>query len=595
MRGFKSHTSKFDSTPINAVADAKHNTNVIIPRTKQAIGVKINMAENSNATQRNEINVPESAAGAGTNTSPEEGLNTLITNTVNSVFFWVAIVIVAALGVASLFITYTFPQDWEEVPQLANAFKVATSFFATLLVCAILFAAVLKFDFKNPNKVRLICTFVVLAISVIWCTIANYGAFSDTTYMLAGTNVIMGGVEEGSAVFHNVETYFGSYPYQIGYLAYYYIMALIFRIDNYFAYRLINIVMIVVIVNVLPKIALHFTHSKKIASLTCILATLFLPLSFFSSFMYGNIPSFALCLAACYQALQIDLTNKKKLALRTSALAVCLFFALWFKPNASIFFIALGVWFALRAIKHKHPAYILFIVLLPAIYALTNSAMLYVGHALLPTVEFTGKPLICWLAMGLQEGERAPGWFNAYIRLVAVENDYDSALMAQASAQEVLERIGAFAADPLYALWFFTKKILTQFCEPTFGALWNAFGGNDDVNQKSSYYVGNSLLQESFMSGGARAIYEIYCDAFQTLIYGLAAVGLFVQLKKKDGASVLFVIVFLGGFLYFTLFEAKSTYTMPYFVLLIMFAAVGLNAITARLSNKFDLEMSSAN
>jgi len=46
------------------------------------------------------------------------------------------------------------------------------------------------------------------------------------------------------------------------------------------------------------------------------------------------------------------------------------------------------------------------------------------------------------------------------------------------------------------------------------------------------------------------------------------------------------LIVVAGGFFYHLLFEAKSQYILPYFIVLIPMAAVGLNELYVLIKNK---------
>ena len=58
---------------------------------------------------------------------------------------------------------------------------------------------------------------------------------------------------------------------------------------------------------------------------------------------------------------------------------------------------------------------------------------------------------------------------------------------------------------------------------------------------------------------------------FLALLLGLIRLG-----KKKDLLRCLLPLILLGGLLYHLLFEAKSQYAMPYFVLILPIAAYGL-------------------
>ena len=60
-------------------------------------------------------------------------------------------------------------------------------------------------------------------------------------------------------------------------------------------------------------------------------------------------------------------------------------------------------------------------------------------------------------------------------------------------------------------------------------------------------------------------------NLFFCLLFGLIRLW-----RKKDLLRCLLPLVMLGGLLYHLLFEAKSQYAMPYFVLILPIAAYGL-------------------
>lgn len=66
------------------------------------------------------------------------------------------------------------------------------------------------------------------------------------------------------------------------------------------------------------------------------------------------------------------------------------------------------------------------------------------------------------IAMGLQDTESAPGWYNTYNEATFVENNYDTHATAKVSQDNIKESLRHFAADPEYAWSFLTEN--GQFC-----------------------------------------------------------------------------------------------------------------------------------
>ena len=65
---------------------------------------------------------------------------------------------------------------------------------------------------------------------------------------------------------------------------------------------------------------------------------------------------------------------------------------------------------------------------------------------------------------------------------------------------------------------------------------------------------------------------------FLGMLMGLAAL-----LKKRDILSCILPLIILGGLTYHLLFEAKSQYALPYFILMMPVAAMGFAAFFERL------------
>ena len=56
--------------------------------------------------------------------------------------------------------------------------------------------------------------------------------------------------------------------------------------------------------------------------------------------------------------------------------------------------------------------------------------------------------------------------------------------------------------------------------------------------------------------------------------------------KRRDILSCLLPLVILGGLMYHLLFEAKSQYALPYFILMLPLAAAGFAAMFEYLKKK---------
>ena len=57
-------------------------------------------------------------------------------------------------------------------------------------------------------------------------------------------------------------------------------------------------------------------------------------------------------------------------------------------------------------------------------------------------------------------------------------------------------------------------------------------------------------------------------------------------MKKRDILSCILPLIILGGLMYHLLFEAKSQYALPYFIMMLPVAACGLSAFYELMKKK---------
>ncbi|MDO4803632.1 MAG: hypothetical protein Q4A32_02280 [Lachnospiraceae bacterium] len=191
-------------------------------------------------------------------------------------------------------------------------------------------------------------------------------------------------------------------------------------------------------------------------------------------------------------------------------------------------------------------------------------------------------PKTMWVAMGMQDGPRAAGWYNGYIYRAYRKNGYDLALAAADSRKEIHDRIQVFHGDLGLFVYFYSEKIYSTWCEPTFESIWS--GPLEDMDQQ----MGGRLLHQLYAGGVLYAMFVNYCSIINLIIFAGAFVGMFlllVNVVRRRGAKslspagldmLLFpCILLLGGFLFHIFWETKSQYVMIYVYMLIPLSAFG--------------------
>ena len=300
------------------------------------------------------------------------------------------------------------------------------------------------------------------------------------------------------------------------------------------------------------------------------LCLLFVPLFLFPVYVYGTIPMvfFSLCAMLCFA--RYLRTRKLVYGLLWPALIAA---AYVLKPNAAVPLIAMAICAVLDMMVSRDWKLLLFAGL-SAVLSVAAIRLIILQYELRGGMRLTEDlSYLARLVMGLRGGGGAAGWYNGYTDKflpldVTAEMERE---MAMADLREVL---AAFAADPGSLFAFLREKLLTQWLEPTNGCLW--YG-----NLNGQHGVLKDLAAPVYAQGsGLRAALEGYMNVFQQALYWLSAAGIANLFRRKKGpASLVLPLILLGGVAYHLIFEAKSSYSYMYVLLLMPLAAQGLAAV----------------
>ena len=198
-----------------------------------------------------------------------------------------------------------------------------------------------------------------------------------------------------------------------------------------------------------------------------------------------------------------------------------------------------------------------------------------------------GVPMTAYLAMGLQESNRAPGWYNEYVEQVYENANYDPEKTSERAKKNIRARLEEFAKDPAYTFQFFYEKMVSQWNETTFEAVWISRTCPYDEENRS--YFGDVAL-----NGHLRPVLEKWMDGYTLALYALFSLTMGAFARKllrrpKEGEEPLprplglglslCAVTMTGAFLYHMIFEAKSQYLFIYLFLMIPAVCVGLKLL----------------
>lgn len=443
-------------------------------------------------------------------------------------------------------------------------------------------------------------------------------------------------------IIHPTVSYLSYYPQQIGLMAF---LELLLRIWNLTglsvpAWHFIKLVYVCLLCGAIwfQYLSLQYLwpeNYKKISCCYLVLVCCNLPMIMYSSFVYGEIPSFAALSVGCYLLLRLlgsvspDSSYRDNVS-RNDAPSVTAYDyvprmlrQILFTGFGSILFLTLSV--MLRKNSLIPVIAVLLVLLFEALRPGRNGKMrlgllimavclAVTSVGILPLVQkcyekkagntlSSGVTAMSYLAMGMQEASRGCGWYNGFNI-----DTYDTAGMDTAIANEISrlaidERLTYFREHPGYTADFYLHKHLSQWADGTYAsrqATLATYGG------RSAFF---KEVYEGSLSGG----YIEWCNAWQNVLYLGVLVFCIDSLKKRrkskvvghmadqtaghtagctadhmadrhgadwHGADRLYIyvglIAVLGGFLFHTFWEANSRYIFSYSLLLMPYCGAGI-------------------
>lgn len=170
-----------------------------------------------------------------------------------------------------------------------------------------------------------------------------------------------------------------------------------------------------------------------------------------------------------------------------------------------------------------------------------------------------GMPVSLWFSMGLQEGleeGRTPGCDNGYAWRVYEECGFDGEQAHRRAVEDLRARAAELRRSPGRIPVFIREKLAHQWLEPSYGA----FAMTRFMDQPEKWV-------ENLYYGGMQDTLYAALNQWQSFLY-LLLLGYFVMLLtgKYDREVWLAGIIFIGGFLFSIVWEAKSRYVYPYLV-----------------------------
>ncbi|MBE5864677.1 MAG: hypothetical protein E7292_00510 [Lachnospiraceae bacterium] len=443
---------------------------------------------------------------------------------------------------------------------------------------------------KRPalgKRILLCITMIgVLLLGALLILFGRTAPAADAWSVYSAAQSLAGG---DTSVIHPTDSYLSYYPQQVGLMAFF---ELIIRIWNFLpigleAYHFIKclyVVLTCIIVFFQYKTVHLLWENDRADCIYLILAGTCLPMIMYSSFVYGEIPSFAALSVGLYYLLKLlkNMPEDKTMACDTPAKRYIL----------PAFISLLGLTLAVMLRKNSLICIIavVLVVLLEACFSGRKSLLIYctlcitLSLTVLPITqkcyEFragntlrTGVPAMSYFAMGMQESSRANGWYNGFNFNTYQESGMDTDKTVAISKAAITERQDYFKANPGYAASFYFNKFLSQWTDGTYAS-----------RQATLATLGpRHPAAEEFYTGKYANVYIEFCNLYQTIVYLGCFAGILITLLRRRPDRLYMwtgMISVFGGFLFHMIWEANSRYIFLYGLLLIPYAARGLADIS---------------
>lgn len=496
--------------------------------------------------------------------------------------------IFVVLSVASIMQTCRIDQAnlYSEIINFDNDVIVLN--LGLILLSALAFIVMMRQRFSlsalNTRFIITVMLAVTTVVSAAWVLMVRSVTGSDAAILLSTARdaaLDQYGSFYKSYDYYANYSYYLFYPFQLGYVFFAEILYRIFGTGSSdMLFQVPNVIAVDFIYLGVVMITHRVFKRRAVTNMTAIALTVCLQPMFMTTFTYGILIGLAFSIWSVYYTIRYMQENK---LLCAGIAAVLISLAVVFKYNNMIVLAALCIALILHTIGTKR-----FLALAAAAVMVIGGVglqkLVILGYSQRSGVKLeTQVSQVLFAYMGVGESKMAPGWYSglamftlrdAALNSASGKLDQDAVKAADETAWKGIgERLSTLSKKG-ELVDYYKKKLFSQFNEPSFESVWISQVRKHDIPE------GEELpsIVKSVYTGGFGTILDRWFNYYDMMIYiGFAAGMVFMILKRKaNPVSVILPLTVLGGVLYHMLFEAKSQYILPYFIMLIPFAMYGL-------------------
>lgn len=440
------------------------------------------------------------------------------------------------------------------------------------MIITVLLVIVLKVLIRETEKLSsntkwvIFVTFIVIYIiaQVCWINIRKATPSGDQGEVFSAAVKMY----ENKLNELNGSKYFEMCPQQITIFA---VFGTIFRLLSnsnvkvlQYANVISNVLTIIAIIMIDKKVDKYYNINK---TRIIIFSGTFLSLPLLSTFVYGDLISLPFCLFALYFIMQYVIEKKNKYAIISATLMAI---GYMLRMNNLIFIMAIVIYLILNIIDEKECIFSKIIVLVLFIILTLLPATL-IRNSLQHKLNLNKNkqlPTTGYLYIGMQESYRANGWYSDYASWAWEDVETSNERYTRA----IKERVKYFLQNPGYFVKFYIKKVASMWTENTYASLWYNQTFNFKKIENQENLITSQKIDELVRNNTENIL--IYQKALILMIFGTTIIVIIKNRKKLSNETILLITIFIGGFLFHILWEAKSRYIIPYILVLIPIASI---------------------
>lgn len=477
------------------------------------------------------------------------------------------------------FTQYMVPMQGYEYPV-----DVKDSMLQNLLALAVvigLFAAGLLLERRVGEQAQRWIRRAVVGISMLWQGVWGFLWITAADRCPKGDQESVFKAAAGYLVgdYHSLgkRGYCEIYPHQLGLAS---LEELIFRIvgrADYHVIQMIFVAMIVGSVYCIYGFLKELSEHESVVVLGTLLAGSCMAPVFYTCWVYGEVPFVFFALLAAWMVARY-MRRGTRGALAGFVAAVT--FGVLVRKNALILVAAFGLAGAVYAFAKRDKRIVITILLAVLVPNLCYSGIYKMYELRSGYAHAEGLPANGFIHIGLQETEGRYGWDYLDSNKAYYDNGRNTDRTREVYSELIAERLREMAGQPGYMAAFFKGKVLSQWNAPLYQSMYFNYVHEEVHNESVTAFLDrlSGDLFDELLWAADRLQFVIYAGS---LLY-------FILCVKRDSNLLqhLLAVTVIGGFLFSILWEAKTRYVFPYYMMMFPMAAMGYGELVRLLQDK---------